>query len=178
MSTAAVQVFIAVFGGEHEAKEALRDFQAANSEGSLDLIDAAVIVRTADDKLEIEEAADPDGRRMGKRGLLVGGLVGLIFPPSLVVSAVVGGGAGAIWGKLRDKGFTDGELKDVGDSMEPGTSAIVAIAQERVVEQLQAGLAGYQRIARHGLSAEAAIAVSGVQPGVGDADEPTQIKVY
>ena len=76
------------------------------------------------------------------------------------MSAAVGGGAGGIWGKIRDKGFKDEDLKAVGEEMEPGTSAIIAIAEDRVLERLQNGLEGYDRIARHAVSAEAAMAIT------------------
>jgi uncharacterized membrane protein len=65
-----------------------------------------------------------------------------------------------IWGKLRDKGFKDEDLEAIGESMSPGTSAIIAIAEDRVVERLEKGLQGYQRIARHAVSAEAAMAIT------------------
>jgi uncharacterized membrane protein len=119
-----------------------------------------VIVRTADGKVKFEETIDPGAKTWGKRGAIVGGLVGLIFPPSLIGAAVVGGGAGALWGKVRDKGIKDDDLKAIGESMDPGSSAIIAIAQDRMIEQLEAGLEGYDRIARHALSAEAAAAVT------------------
>ena len=105
--------------------------------------------------MKFEETADPSGKRWAKRGAVAGGIVGLIFPPSIIASAVVAGGAGGIWGKLRDKGFKDEDLKEIGESMEPGTSAIIAIAEDRVIEQLERGLQGYERIARHAMSAEA-----------------------
>ena len=44
--------------------------------------------------------------------------------------------------------------------MDPGTSAIIAIAEDRVIERLQAGLEGYEKIARHAVSAEAAVAIT------------------
>jgi hypothetical protein len=44
--------------------------------------------------------------------------------------------------------------------MDPGTSAIVAIAEDRVIERLERGVAGYQRIAKHTVSAEAAMAIT------------------
>jgi uncharacterized membrane protein len=160
MSSDQIQVFVAYFDNETEAKEALNDFKAMKKQGSIDLIDAAVIVRSADGKVKYEETVDPDGKTWGKRGAIAGGLVGLIFPPTLLVSAAVGGGAGAIWGKVRAKGIKDDDLKEIGESMDPGTSAIIAIAQDRVVDQLQAGLEGYERLARHALSAEAAVAIS------------------
>lgn len=90
---------------------------------------------------------------MAKRGAIAGGLVGLIFPPSIIVGAAVGAAGGGVWGKIRDEGFKDEDLKAVGESLEPGTSAIIAIAEDRVVERLETGRAGYNRIARHALSA-------------------------
>src|SRR5215471_16437946 len=145
MSENPIQVFIAVYDGEFQAKQALKDFQSMHREGSIDLIDAAVIVHTAEGKVKFEETADPSGKKWAKRGAVAGGLVGLIFPPTIIASAIVGGGAGGIWGKIRDKGFKDDDLKAIGEEMEPGTSAIIAIAEDHVLERLQSGLEGYER---------------------------------
>jgi uncharacterized membrane protein len=169
MSENPIQVFIASFDNEFQAKQALKDFQTMHREGSIDLIDAAVIVHTHEGKVTFEETADPSGKKWAKRGAVAGGLVGLIFPPTIIASAIVGGGAGGIWGKLRDKGFKDDDLKSIGESMEPGTSAIIAIAEDHVIEQLQRGLEGYDRIARHTVSAEAAIAITAL-PAPDDED--------
>src|SRR5262245_62788015 len=154
-----IQIFVATFGDEVQAGLVLKDFQAMDKEGSIDLIDAAVIVHTQEGKVKFEETADPSGKKWAKRGAIAGGVVGLIFPPSLIASAAVGGGAGAIWGKVRDKGFKDEDLKAVGESLDPGQSAIIALAEDRVVQRLEEGLAGYEKISRHALSAEAAAAV-------------------
>src|SRR6266508_5876875 len=110
MSENPIQIFIATFDCETEAKEALADFKWMDREGSIELIDAAVIVRRADGKVTFEETADPSGKKWAKRGAIAGGVVGLIFPPTLIAGAVVGGGAGGIWGKIRDKGFKDDDL--------------------------------------------------------------------
>jgi uncharacterized membrane protein len=155
-----MQVFIATFDDESEAKQALADFRSMHREGSIDLIDAAVIVHTADGKVKFEETADPSGKKWAKRGAIAGGLAGLIFPPSIIATAAVGAGAGGVWGKVRDKGFKDEDLRAVGEGMEPGTSAIVAIAEDRVVERLEKGIEGYRRIARHAVSAEAAAMIT------------------
>lgn len=156
MSDNPVQVFIAAFGAQEQAGEALKDFRAMDRQGSIDLIDAVVVVRSADGKVTFSETADPSGKKWAKRGAIAGGIVGLIFPPSIIASAIVGGAGGGIWGKIRDKGFKDDDLKAIGESLQPGTSAIIAIAEDRVVERLLSGIQGYQRIARHALSADAA----------------------
>jgi uncharacterized membrane protein len=150
-------VFIAAFDNEEEAGAALQDFRAMDLEGSIELIDAAVIVRGAGDgKVRFEETADPSGKKWAKRGAIAGGLVGLIFPPSIIGTALVGAAGGGIWGKVRDKGFRDEDLTAIGETLTPGTSAIIAIAEDHVIERLQRGLEGYQNIARHAVSAEAA----------------------
>ena len=160
-----VQVFIAAYETEDGAAAALKDFRAMDREGSIVLIDGAVVTRGTDGKVHFEETADPSGKKWAKRGAIAGGLVGLIFPPSLIVGAAVGGAGGGIWGKIRDKGFKDEDLKEVGESMEPGSSAIIAIAEDRTIERLMRGLEGYQKVARHALSAEAAAVV------IAEADE-------
>lgn len=154
-----VEIFIAAYGTEGGAARALKDFKAAQREGAINLIDAAVIVHTAGGKVKFEETADPSGKKWAARGAIAGGIVGLIFPPSIIVGAIVGGGAGGLWGKIRDKGFKDEDLREIGDSLPPGSSAIIAVAEDRVVEQLERGLAGYERIAKHAVSAEAAAAI-------------------
>ena|SRR5215208_5952466 len=159
MSSNPVQVFIAAYESEDGAKAALMDFRAMDREGSIELIDAAVAVHTADDKVKIEETADPSGKTWAKRGAIAGGIVGLIFPPSIIAGALVGAGGGGVWGKIRDKGFKDEDLKAIGESLPAGSSALIAIAEDRVIERLQRGLEGYERIARHALSADAAALV-------------------
>jgi uncharacterized membrane protein len=155
-----VQLFVAAFDNETQAGVALKDFRAMDREGSIDLIDAVVLVHGTNDKVHFEETADPSGKKWAKRGAIAGGLVGLIFPPSILVGAAVGAAGGGVWGKVRDKGFKDEDLKAIGESLDPGTSAIIAIAEDKVIERLETGLEGYNKIARHALSAEAAATIT------------------
>ena len=159
MSTSTLEVFVATYGTEDGAAAAAKAFQEAQRDGAIDLIDAAVIVHTAEGKVKVEETADPSGKKWAKRGAIAGGVAGLIFPPSIIVSAAVGGGAGGLWGKIRDKGFKDEDLKEVGDSLPPGSSAIIAVAEDRMVEQMERALGGYETIAKHAVAAEAAAAI-------------------
>jgi uncharacterized membrane protein len=165
MSSNSVQVFIATFETEDEAGDTLRDLRAMDREGSIQLFDAAVVVRGADGKVRFEETADPSGKKWAKRGAIAGGLVGLIFPPSIIASAAIGAAGGGVWGKIRDKGFKDSDLRSLGDSLQPGSSAILAVAEDHMIERLQRGIEGYQKIARHAVSAEAAALI------VAEADE-------
>jgi uncharacterized membrane protein len=165
MADQTVEVFVATYGTESEAGEALRDFQSAERAGSIDLIDGAVVVHEEGGKVEFEETADPSGKKWAKRGAIAGGVVGLIFPPSIIGTAIVGAAGGGVWGKVRDKGFKDEDLRAIGDSIPPGSSAIIAVAEDRMIQRLADGLEGYEKISRHMVGADAAAAI------IADAEE-------
>lgn len=57
-----------------------------------------------------------------KRGALVGGLIGIIGGP---VGILTGSALGALASKLRDSGFPDDQLKQLGTSLGPDSSAVV-----------------------------------------------------
>jgi uncharacterized membrane protein len=155
MATSNLEVFVAAFDNEDEAGGALKDFQTMDRDGSIALIDAAVIVHDQQDKVSFKETADPSGKKWAKRGAIAGGLVGVIFPPSILAGAAVGAAGGGIWGKVRDKGFPDEELRKVGESLPPGSSAVIAVAEDQVLDRLERGLEGYSKISKHALSADA-----------------------
>ena len=52
MSSSTLELFVAAYASESEAGAALKDFQAAQRDGAIHLIDAAVIVHTADGKVK------------------------------------------------------------------------------------------------------------------------------
>src|SRR3954454_854381 len=142
MADKTLEVFVAVYSDETSAGVALRDLKDMEHARSIELIDAALVVRDAEGKVHYEETADPNGKKMAKHGAIAGGLVGLIFPPSIVVGAVVGGAGGGLWGNVRDKGFKDDELRSIGRSLPPGSSAIVAVAEDHVLTRLDTELKG------------------------------------
>jgi uncharacterized membrane protein len=159
MADSTVEVFVAAFGTEGGAADALKDFRSAERAGAINLIDGAVIVHRTGGKVDYQETADPSGKTWAKRGAIAGGVVGLIFPPSIIGTAIVGAAGGGVWGKVRDKGFKDEDLRSIGESIPPGSSAIIAIAEDRVIEQLENGIEGYNKISRHVVNADAAAAV-------------------
>jgi uncharacterized membrane protein len=56
------------------------------------------------------------------RGALLGGAIGIIGGP---IGMIAGGGIGALAAKLRDSGFPDSQLEQLGRSLQPGGSAVV-----------------------------------------------------
>jgi hypothetical protein len=64
------------------------------------------------------------------RGALLGGAIGIIGGP---LGIIAGGGIGAMAAKLRDSGFKNDQLEQLGKSLGPGQSAVVVeIASDSV----------------------------------------------
>ena len=56
------------------------------------------------------------------RGALLGGVIGVIGGP---IGILAGGGVGALAAKLRDSGFKNDQLEQLGESLGPNSSAVV-----------------------------------------------------
>src|SRR4051794_13364689 len=103
----------APYSDETHADSPLKVLRLMHGGGSVDIMDAALVVHEQSDKVRFKETKHPSGKAWAKRGAVAGGIVGVIFPPSILAGAAVAGGVGAIWGKFRDNGFKDDDLKAV-----------------------------------------------------------------
>ena len=129
-------------GAYASVEDAQADYQVVkdlHAEKVIGGFDAAVI--TKDDKGKVHVNKDETATRRGAwGGLGVGAVVGLIFPPALIGTAVVGAAAGAFGGHLK-KSLSRSEMKDLGELLNEGEAGLVVIGdwrlEERVDELLQ-----------------------------------------
>jgi uncharacterized membrane protein len=105
----------------------------------LQLGDAAVVWREPDGKVKVQQAMSTTGAGAAG-GALWGTLFGLIFLMP-VFGMAVGAASGAIAGKLTDVGIDDKMIKDLGEHLQPGTSAVfllvVDATRDKVIEALK-----------------------------------------
>ncbi|WP_318571088.1 DUF1269 domain-containing protein [Salinigranum marinum] len=123
--------------GASEARDKLFELQKKEL---ITLEDAAVVVRKQDGKTKVKQAHSLVGTgALG--GAFWGLLIGLIFLAPLFGMAV-GALAGALGGKYTDIGIDNDFIKEVGDTVEPGESAlfllVTQVQTERVLEELSA----------------------------------------
>jgi uncharacterized membrane protein len=112
--------------------EAVFDLHAA---GAIGTFDSAVIRKEADGKVRVTKTEKPT-QHGAWTGAGVGALVGLIFPPALIGSAIVGAGAGGLTGHLS-RGLSRGDLKELGDELEAGSAAVIVLGESKIEEQLE-----------------------------------------
>jgi len=130
-----VGVFVAVFDNETKADAALKSIEWLERRALLlDVFDRAKVMRRSDGRIEVGRLHDP--RHAAKSGLAVGALLGVAFPPSILVGAAVGSATGALVGAVRHHTFEHGFLTRMGDQLRPGRAAIVAITEPQHMETL------------------------------------------
>jgi uncharacterized membrane protein len=138
MNDEAVEVIVAGFRNEADAKEAMSDLKVAKKQGFAEYGDVALLTRDEEQKLHIAESADKGFGQGAMIGGVAGAAVGLLAGP--IGWAALGGAAiGGLAAKLRDGGFPDQELREMGESIKPGSAAVVAVVERTwmgSVEQL------------------------------------------
>ena len=116
MSDRPVFLYAAIYD---EIADAEADYEAVfdlHAMGAIGTFDSAVIRRDEDGKVHVTKTEKPT-QHGAWTGAGVGALVGIIFPPALIGSAIVGAGAGGLIGHLRG-GISRGDLKELGDELE------------------------------------------------------------
>jgi uncharacterized membrane protein len=144
MANKPVQLLAAVYPDEEHAKTTIDMLHEMHRAANIDLVDSAMITKNADGKLKVHETKELTTAKGARRGAIITGVIGLIYPPSLIASALVGGAIGAVAGRIRDTGIQNPKLKEVADKLEPGKAAVVALVDEPSTLAAQNALAGYE----------------------------------
>ena len=141
MSDKPVHVMVAEFHDEQTAMAAYNELKDKKNLRLIHMENSAVIRKDDKGKLHIKETHDMGGGKGAGIGLLVGGAIGLL---SGGVGLVAAGAAGAVVGglaaKLHDGGFKDDRLKEIGENLPPGSSALVILVEEDELSEMQGHL--------------------------------------
>ncbi len=142
--------------------DVLLDLHAAELVGSYDV---AIISKDDDGKVHVHKREKPT-QHGAWAGIGVGALVGILFPPSLIASAIVGGGAGAVIGHLA-RGMSRKDMHELGDLLEEGQAALVIVGESRVDEQVRKAL----KRARKSIEEEIDADADGMKKALEDAEK-------
>lgn len=136
------QLIVLTFDNVDEAGQVREAIHKDEKQGVVSLDDSAVVVRDENGKVHVKNQVD----RGVKVGAVGGGLLGLLlagllFPVAGIVIGVLGGmGVGA----LADLGIQKSFVKEVSDSLQPGTSALFLIVRKADPNAVVAALKPYQ----------------------------------
>jgi uncharacterized membrane protein len=141
------ELVVVGFKGQDTADQVLNKLRELQKEYLVDLEDAVVVVRDGKGKVRIKQAVPLVrlGAASGAAwGGLIGLLVGLLFLNPLLgwlTGLAVGAGAGALSGALADYGINDDFIKNLGKTLEAGSSALFILVRrvnaEKVLPELK-----------------------------------------
>jgi uncharacterized membrane protein len=123
---------VAVYDDQATAERDWDAVEVSATSGGIDLADAALVKREAGGT--ITTLRRQSHRGWGK-GAIAGAMVGLIFPPSLIGSAIVGAAGGGIVARLSRK-VDRGDIKDLGEVMDTGDIDMVVVTDSGSVKVL------------------------------------------
>jgi uncharacterized membrane protein len=131
---------VAVYEDMDAAAADWEALEAAAQDGRVDLADAALV--THDE--EKVKAVDRQSHHGWGKGAVAGAVVGILFPPALVGSAVVGAAGGGVVARLN-RSLDRGDIKDLGEVMDAGDIVIVAVTSQETASTAAELLQGAQR---------------------------------
>ena len=137
MSEVPVQVIVAAFQDEQAAGKALDELKQAKKDGLIEIRDAAVLTKDPSGKLHVKDVKDWGFGKGALAGGVVGVVAGLLAGPvgwGLLGGALIGGVAA----KMADGGFDNKRLEQIGASLKPGSSAIIAVVDHVWVAKAEA----------------------------------------
>ena len=133
-----VFVYGAVYADRDEAEadyDTLLDLHSADLVGTYDV---ALVRKDDDGKVHVTKHEKPT-QHGAWTGAAVGALVGIVFPPAILGSALVGAAAGGGIGHAMG-GMSRSDAKELGDYLDTGQAALVVIGESRLQEQLDKAL--------------------------------------
>jgi len=128
-------LYVATYPDEVSAREDYQIVKGLHSQGLVGSYDAAVVTKDAAGK--VHENKDETAARHGAWwGVAAGAAVGILFPPSVLGAAAVGGVIGGVSGHLA-KGMSRARAKELGDFIDPGQAGLIVIGETTIETAIQ-----------------------------------------
>ena len=146
ISDGAYTLIVADFNDTDAAWEAYELLKSIEDGRTVEIEGVVVVKKNDEGKIEIQKATDHSTRRGLGWGVVGGVVLGVIFPPSIIGSAIALGAAGAATGKLRELHHRSELAAELQDAVAPGHSGIVALVSDPGVVEIRKALDKANRV--------------------------------
>ena len=145
---------VLAFNEEQKAEEVRLALLKMQKEYLVDLEDAVVVVKNDEGKLKLHQSV-PLTALGASQGSFWGLLIGLLF--GVPILGVLSGAAfGALSGKLSDYGIDDNFIKNLGETIEPGSSALFVLVKKATPDKVLEELSKFEgKVLKTSLTADA-----------------------
>jgi uncharacterized membrane protein len=142
-----VFIYIGTYPDEVAARSDYEIVKDLHATGAVGTYDASVVTKGQNGRVHVNK--DETSTRHGAwGGAAVGAVVGILFPPSLIGSALVGAGVGGVGGH-RWKGMSRSDVKELGELIDDGEAALLIVGESTLEAALQkAGMKAEKHVAK------------------------------
>jgi uncharacterized membrane protein len=125
------QILAIVLDKPTRANEVLLALAHLQAEGKLRMHDAVVVAKDAEGRSQVVETVDVTPAKGALAGSWFGILGSFLIGGPAGLAVILGGAAaGALYGKIVDKGLDDDWVKQMADWIDPGTSALLLLVDD------------------------------------------------
>jgi uncharacterized membrane protein len=142
----AYYLVVAQFPTIEEAQAVYADLEEVERGTSLRIDGVVIASCDAEGKVSLAKATEHSTKHGLKWGVIGGVVLGVLFPPSILASAVTLGTIGAISGKARNLAVRWDISEELAKVMTPNTAGIVALVEDTAVVEIEKALAKADRI--------------------------------
>lgn len=122
------ELITAVYPDEESGRAGFEALRERQKEMEVLLADVAFVVRDAENNLHVREPDDMAAPEGALYGGTVGAVLGMIAGPlGLVIGGALGALVGGMGAQASDADIEDDWLRELGQSLQPGTSMVVAV---------------------------------------------------
>jgi uncharacterized membrane protein len=142
-----VFIYLGTYPDQAQARGDYQVVKDLHSLGAVGTYDAAVV--TKDNRGKVHVNKDEMATRHGAwGGAAAGAAIGLLFPPSIIGTALVGAAVGGVSGHLW-RGMSRADVKDLGEVIDDGQAALVVVGESKVQQALdKAALKAEKHVAK------------------------------
>lgn len=129
------------YDNEFKAEEVRLTLAKLQKAHLIELEDAAVVVKDKEGKVKLKQAID-----LTAAGAVSGGFWGLLIGTLFLMplaGAAIGAASGALGGALSDIGVDDNFMKELGETMQPETSALFVLVRQVTPDKVLEEVAPY-----------------------------------
>jgi len=132
------QLIVFTYDNQEKAGKVLEAVAELSKEHLIEVQDAAVIVKDANGKVKVQQTLEA---MVKSSNVASGGFWGLLI--GLIFLALLGMGLSALFGRKLDVGIDNQFIKNVGNDMKPGDSALFLLSAEITVDKVADALREY-----------------------------------
>ena len=135
MASDSAHLCLGLYDSVEMAERDFLDLKKLHTQGLVKAYDAAVVFRDAEGKVAIQDRKK-DKARATWTGIGIGAFVGILFPPAIVATTLVGGATGALVAHAKGS-LSKADVEELGEALKDDQVALVVVGDAELPDRME-----------------------------------------